>query len=268
MRGRRSAILAQCAREEESPGWHRGKGTNVDNDPDEVKARGPLQLWREKNPEKYKAQGRRAYAARRKKKYPLVSAEMLRLCREDPRTAVGMGSLAGFELAVCLECGEMHPALGAHIARQHMTVIAYRRKWGYAKNSPLDSAEVIQVRSAAGRRIAKANHPVPPAVNHARAAAGRRDWAGAREKRLNLRDAHLRRLRKGLRPTFTRKKKNVGGRPATKRSLFLQAKAMRDARRPWSAIAKALDPEGFRGDWRAAVERLRTGVRGLKIEKQ
>ncbi len=179
-----------------------------------------LRSWREKNRERYEAQVKRAYAARREKKYTRVSDEMLGLCRKDPRLAVGLRSIVGLDMAVCLECGEMHSILGPHIARQHMAVIAYRQKWGYTKNKALESARMMEARAVAGRRIAQTNHPTPPPVNHSNAAAGRRGWAGAREKSLNLRDAHLDRIIRGSHPPFTRKNKGAlqkafpkGGRP-------------------------------------------------------
>jgi hypothetical protein len=253
-------------------------------DPEKVKARAKkwnrehrekraswLRSWREKNPEKSKAQDQRAYAARGVKyPHPRVSDEILRLCREDPRRASGLGSLAGSEMAVCLECGEKHRALGQHIARRHMTGIAYRKKWGYAKNSGLSSASLLEMQARTARKSAAINPLRPPVINQAKAAEGRRQWAGALQKRLNLGDAHRRRVARGILPTFKRKTKEfvapkrTAGRPATKRELFATAQAMHAAGNSWARIAMKLDPEGYRQDRHAAAHRIRMGVRSLQ----
>ena len=244
-------------------------------DPHQKAAR--LRSWRKRNPEKSKEQDRRAYEARQAKyPYPRVSDEILRLCREDPRRAVGIGSLAGPEFSVCLECGEKHPAVGQHVARRHMPLIEYRRKWGYAKNSPLASQKSIQAKASAGRRFIKAHphHLIPPKVNQLNASAGRREWAGAKQKRLNLRDAHNRRIEKGLWPQFKKKTKVTSpakkrpGRPITKQETYVQAKAMHDAGLSWAKITLKLDPAGYSKDRYTAVHRIRIGVGRLKKTKK
>lgn len=58
------------------------------------------------------------------------------------------------------------------------------------------------------------------------------------------------------------------GRPADKRKIFVRAKQMHSEGKKWAHIAKELVPDEFRADWRAAKERIRTGVRDLKGRKK
>jgi hypothetical protein len=54
------------------------------------------------------------------------------------------------------------------------------------------------------------------------------------------------------------------GRPATRRSLFFEARGLRSKKRKWADIARILVPQEFKEEPSRAAERLRIGVQNLK----
>jgi hypothetical protein len=147
--------------------------------------------WRSRNPLLVRGSDHRYRERQREKLYPRISTDILSICRDDPRRAVGIASIAGLDRAVCLECGEVHPSLPAHIARRHMPTLKYRKKWGYAKNTALVSANWSRSVGVLARQRARHNCPKPPSVVVVDAVSARLEWGVAKETRLKLRDAFL-----------------------------------------------------------------------------
>jgi transcriptional regulator with XRE-family HTH domain len=58
--------------------------------------------------------------------------------------------------------------------------------------------------------------------------------------------------------------KKLGGRPIVKRTVYVEARRLRDTERlPWSKIAQRLDPKAFASNPRNAGEAIRRGVERL-----
>ncbi len=224
--------------------------------------------WRSNNREKVLAADQKRRERQRGTLYRRVSGEILTICRDDPRRAVGLRSVLGLGSAICLECGEVHPSLAAHIARHHrMPTNDYRHKWGYAKHTSLSSANFSKgLRLAMQRRVRK-SRPIPPPLVKGSAVLGRRSWGVSKEVRLNLRDRYLG-IGIGARSPESHATKPRGAhRPASRdadadKAIRLQAQHPK-AQNPkwsWARIAREIDPKGFAQNPRATTDRIRLAV--------
>jgi hypothetical protein len=232
-------------------------------------------LYRTNNPLHIAESERRHRDAQRTGLYRRVSGELLQICREDPRKAVGVGSIAGFSGAICLECGELHPTLSAHIARGHRTPTSeYRRKWGYAKNTGLASANFRRDRAKAARRRVMRIPPTPPPLVRGSGPAARRAWGVAKETRLNLRDRYLgrgfgasarrqnRRAAVGRPSDSVPPKRRGKGRTRTRDQQAAMAAEMHadSPKLSWAQIARKVDPVGFSKNQVASSDQIRLAV--------
>jgi hypothetical protein len=165
--------------------------------------RANIKRWRENNPDKARAQKRRA--SERKRRY--ATPEELQTCHEDPRLAT---SIRGSGVIVCLECGQMVRRLMPHLRTKHrMTCDEYKRKPGPDGESPRLSAGTALVAAEVRQRMSEVSRR-----KNFRNMKGRRypiertwgkkgPWKGvvSYETRLKQRDAH-----RGKPALWTRKK--------------------------------------------------------------